>query len=166
MKTILLLSCLLIGGFLFAQNDVEESMDNLPIIENSSSVVTYKLRGVYQIKPSDCDGASFQSMRFPGGTDVYIKQLKEKLQQNVNWNSYVINGMFFIKLSMDKNGNVIGVEAGPKVANSDALLRDLKSAAQKVTGKWLPATCHHQPIESRAIVKLDFSSMTYDNSFN
>lgn len=166
MKSLLFSLSLLISCFSFAQNDVEEGMDNLPLLDNSSSAVIYNLRGVYQIKDNSCDAAKFQSLKYPGGTDAYIKALKEKLQQNVNWNTYVINGLFFVKLDINKDGTLAKIETGPKVANSEAFLKDLKDAAAKVNKTWIPAKCDGKPIDSKAIVKIDFSSMTYDNAFN
>ncbi|PZU87011.1 MAG: hypothetical protein DI529_07645 [Chryseobacterium sp.] len=58
------------------------------------------------------------------------------------------------------------VEAGPKVANSEPFLKDLKDAATKVNKTWIPAKCNENPVDSKAILKIDFSSMTYDNAFN
>lgn len=168
MKTILFGLSLFLGSFMFAQNnDVEEAMNiDIPMIDASASSVVYSVRGVYQIKDEACDPAKFQSLRFPGGTDAYLKELKEKLQQNVNWKTYVINGLFFIKLDINKDGVLSKVETGPKVANSEPFLKDLKDMAAKVTKTWIPAKCNGIPIDSKAIVKIDFSSMTYDNAFN
>jgi|GEM_PF-372138 len=169
MKSILFSLSLLIGSFSFAQanNDVEESMNiDIPMMDATASSVTYNVRGVYQIKDANCNPSDFKSLRFPGGTDAYIKALKEKLQQNVNWNTYTINGLFFVKMDITKDGVLSKVEAGPKVANSEPFLKDLKDAATKVNKTWIPAKCNGNPIDSKAILKIDFSSMTYDNAFN
>ena len=45
-------------------------------------------------------------------------------------------------------------------------LKDLKNAAMKANKKWIPAKCNGNPVDSKAILKIDFSSMTYDNAFN
>ena len=123
MKSLLFSLSLLASSFAFAQNnDVEESLNtDIPMVDATSSAVGYSVRGIYQIKDNTCDPANFKSVRYPGGSDAYIKELKEKLQQNVNWNSYVVNGLFFVKL-----------EAGPKVDKSEPFLNDLKEATKKV----------------------------------
>ncbi|OJX32847.1 MAG: hypothetical protein BGO86_12720 [Chryseobacterium sp. 36-9] len=157
---------MLISSLAFAQNDIEQEMDNLPLVDNTSSAVIYNIRGIYQIKDTSCDPSQFNSLRYPGGTDAYIKDLKEKLQQNVNWNTYAVNGLFFVKLDITKDGVLSKVEAGPKVPNSEPFLRDLKDAATKVNKTWIPAKCNGKPVDSKAILKIDFSSMTYDNAFN
>lgn len=141
-------------------------MDNLPLVDNTSSAVAYNVRGIYQIKDTSCNPSQFKSLRYPGGSDAYIKELKEKLQENVNWNTYVINGLFFVKLDINKDGVLSKVEAGPKVTNSEPFLKDLKDAATKVNKTWIPAKCNGNPVDSKAILKIDFSSMTYDNAFN
>lgn len=165
MKSILFSICLLAGSLVWAQ-DLEESMDNLPLIDNSSSAVTYNIRGVYQLKEASCSSANFESLKYPGGTNAYIKELKEKLAQNVNWSNYAVNGLFFVKLNINKNGVLSKLEAGPDVANSEPFLNDLKDAAKKVNKTWIPAKCSGKPIDSKAIIKIDFSSMTYDMAFN
>ena len=166
MKSLLFSLSLLISSLAFAQNDIEQEMDNLPLVDNTSSAVIYNIRGIYQIKDTSCDPSQFNSLRYPGGTDAYIKDLKEKLQQNVNWNTYAVNGLFFVKLDITKDGVLSKVEAGPKVPNSEPFLRDLKDAATKVNKTWIPAKCNGNPVDSKAILKIDFSSMTYDNAFN
>jgi len=169
MKSILFSLSLLLGSFVFAQsnNDVEESLNmDIPMNDASTSAVTYNVRGVYQIDDAICDRSIFKSLRYPGGSDAYLKDLKTNLQKNVNWSSYAVNGLFFIKLYINKDGVLSKVEAGPNVANSAPLLNDLKDAAAKVNKTWIPAKCNNVPIDSKAIVKIDFSSMTYDNAFN
>lgn len=168
MKSILLSLSLLLGSLSFAQNtDVEEMMNiDIPMNDASLSSVAYNIRGIYQIKDNNCDPAKFKSLKYPGGSDSYIKTLKEKLMENVNWKTYVINGLFFVKMDINKDGNLTKLEAGPKVANSDQFLNDLKDAAKKVNKTWTPAKCNGNPIDSQAMLKIDFSSMAYDNAFN
>jgi hypothetical protein len=166
MKTILFSLSLFISSFALAQNDVEEGMDNLPLIDNTTSSVGYSVRGIYQIKDTSCDPAKFKSLVYPGGSDAYVKELKEKLMQTTNWNTYVINGLFFVKLDVTKDGVLSKLEAGPKVANSEPFLNDLKEAVKKVNKTWTPAKCNGNPIDSQAMLKIDFSSMAYDNAFN
>lgn len=169
MKSLLLSISLLISSFALAQtnNDVEESMNiDIPMMDSSTSSVAYNVRGIYQIKDSSCDPAKFKSLRYPGGSDAYIKELKEKLMENVNWKTYVINGLFFVKMDINKDGIMSKLEAGPKVANSEPFLNDLKEAAKKVNKTWKPAKCNGNPIDSQAMLKIDFSSMAYDNAFN
>ncbi len=166
MRSLLFSLSLLVSSFALAQNDVEESMDNLPLIDNTTSAVGYSVRGIYQIKDNTCDSSKFKSLIYPGGSDAYIQELKEKLMENVNWKSYVVNGLFFVKMDVTKDGVLSNVEAGPKVANSEPFLNDLKDATKKVNKTWTPAKCNGTPIDSKAILKIDFSSMTYDNAFN
>lgn len=169
MKTLLLSLSILVSSFAFAQanNDVEEAMNiDIPMMDNSLSSVAYNVRGIYQIKDNSCDPAKFKSLRYPGGSEAYIKELKEKLMENVNWKTYVINGLFFVKMDITKAGVLSKLEAGPKVANSEPFLNDLKEAAKKVNKTWTPAKCNGNPIDSQAMLKIDFSSMAYDNAFN
>ena len=169
MKSILFSLSLLISSFAFAQtnNDVEDLMTNdIPMNDSSLSSVAYNVRGIYQIKDSTCDPAKFKTLKYPGGSEAYINDLKEKLMENVNWKTYVINGLFFVKLNVTKDGVLSKIEAGPKVANSEAFLNDLKEAAKKVNKTWTPAKCNGNPIDSQAMLKIDFSSMAYDNAFN
>jgi len=169
MKTLLLSLSILVSSLAFAQanNDVEEAMNiDIPMMDNSLSSVAYNVRGIYQIKDNSCDPAKFKSLKYPGGSDAYIKELKEKLMENVNWKTYVINGLFFVKMDITKDGVLSKLEAGPKVANSEPFLNDLKEAAKKVNKTWTPAKCNGNPIDSQAMLKIDFSSMAYDNAFN
>lgn len=168
MKSLLLSFSLLISSLAFAQNsDVEDMMNiDIPMNDASLSSVAYNVRGIYQLKDQTCAPANFKSLRYPGGADAYIKEIKEKLAQNVNWKTYVINGLFFVKMDITKDGVLSKLEAGPKVANSEPFLNDLKEAAKKVNKTWTPAKCNGNPIDSQAMLKIDFSSMAYDTSFN
>ncbi|KFC23745.1 hypothetical protein [Epilithonimonas lactis] len=168
MRSLLLSLSLIIGSFAFAQNnDVEDMMNiDIPMNDSSLSSVAYNVRGIYQLKDNACDPANFKSLRYPGGADAYIKEIKEKLAQNVNWKTYVINGLFFVKMDITKDGVLSKLEAGPKVTNSEPFLNDLKEAAKKVNKTWTPAKCSGNPIDSQAMLKIDFSSMAYDSSFN
>lgn len=168
MRSLLLSLSLVVGSFSFAQNnDVEDMMNiDIPMNDASLSSVAYNVRGIYQLKDTACDPANFKSLRYPGGADAYIKEIKEKLAQNVNWKTYVINGLFFVKMDITKDGVLSKLEAGPKVANSEPFLNDLKEAAKKVNKTWTPAKCNENPIDSQAMLKIDFSSMAYDTSFN
>ncbi|MCG2793838.1 MAG: hypothetical protein L6262_09880 [Weeksellaceae bacterium] len=168
MKSVLFLASFLVSSLAFAQNnDVEESLNiEIPMMDNSLSAVAYNVRGIYQIKDNSCDPSKFQTLKYPGGSEAYIKDLKEKLMENVNWKTYVINGLFFVKMDITKEGVLSKLEAGPKVENSEAFLEDLKDAVKKVNKTWTPAKCNGDPIPSKAIVKIDFSSMAYDNAFN
>ena len=168
MRSLLLSLSLVVGSFAFAQNnDVEDMMNiDIPMNDASLSSVAYNVRGIYQLKNNACDPANFKSLRYPGGADAYIKELKEKLAQNVNWKTYVINGLFFVKMDITKDGVLSKLEAGPKVANSEPFLNDLKEAAKKLNKTWTPAKCNGNPIDSQAMLKIDFSTMAYDTSFN
>lgn len=168
MKTILFSLSVFIGSLAFAQNnDVEDMMNvDIPMNDSSLSSVAYNVRGIYQIMDPACSAKNFQSLKYPGGAEAYIKELKTKMSENVNWKTYVINGFFFVKMDINKDGVLSKLEAGPKVANSEPFLNDLKEAAKKVNKTWTPAKCNGNPIDSQAMLKIDFSSMAYDNAFN
>jgi len=81
MRSLLLSLSLIVGSLAFAQNnDVEDMMNiDIPMNDASLSSVAYNVRGIYQLKDNACDPANFKSLRYPGGADAYIKELKEKL---------------------------------------------------------------------------------------
>jgi len=54
---------------------------DIPMMDSSVSSVAYNVRGIYQIKDNSCDPAKFKSLRYPGGSDAYIKELKTKLME-------------------------------------------------------------------------------------
>ena len=168
MRSLLFSLSLMISSLALAQNsDVEEGLNiDIPMMDSSLSSVAYNVRGIYQLPDSSCDPAQFKSLRYPGGSEAYIKELKAKLMENVNWKTYVINGLFFVKMDVNKDGILSKLEAGPKVANSEPFLNDLKEAAKKVNKTWTPAKCNGTPVDSQAMLKIDFSSMAYDNAFN
>lgn len=163
MKSIIIASFLLISSFSFAQADVEETMDSLPLIDNTTTSVGYNIRGVYQLKDNDCSVNNFVSLKFPGGTTAYTKELYKKLADGVNWGFYAVNGVFNITLSINKKGEVTDIDAGPKVTNSDPFFQELKDTVKKIKTKWIPAKCNGNPIDSKAVIKIDFTSITYDN---
>ena len=165
MKSILISLSIFASCLVWGQTDMEEGMDNMPLAENTAASVVYSIKGVFQLPEDNCSG-NFSSMIYPGGTDAYIRDLKVKFEENIAWNNYAVNGQFSIKLDIDKTGQLTNVDITPKVTNSELFFYDLKEAVKKVNKKWRPAMCNGNAVDSQAVIKIDFSSMTYENVFN
>lgn len=57
MKSLLFSLCLLTSALALAQVDIEEGMDNIPMIDNTSSAVVYNVRGIYQVSDNNCNAS-------------------------------------------------------------------------------------------------------------
>lgn len=157
-----------ISAFSFAQTDVEEQgQESFVSIDSSKNLMTYDLRGIYQLaekKCSNAEGHQFNSAKINLGEENFKQDLKKRINQYLNNDAYVANGPFYIDFLIDKDGKTTDIKVGPAIENSKYFYDDLKSAAKKVKTNWTPANCDGQAIPSTVRVKLLFDSLVIDNS--
>lgn len=159
----------MLSAFSFAQTDIEDQTPESTVsLDVARNIMTYEVRGVYQVADKACyaDAKNFRSANYLEGEAAFIEVLKKQINRNLNSDTYAADGDFYINLSIDKNGDVIQISIGPNIANTRYFYEDLKSAVEKIKGKWKPATCDGIAIDSQVKIKLLFDSMIVESSIN
>lgn len=164
MKKLLFVS-LFFSSFSFAQNDVEEmrNEDQLLLSENGRNSFRleikqpFTLNKVYTCKKSDFN-TQFVKAEFPGGEEVFVKQLKKYANAYLDRNSYSLNGTFYVSFDVDKDGKMRNIVVEPKVQNAEMFIVDLKFSLLRIKTPWKPATCAGTSVSSRVKLKLNFTT--------
>lgn len=103
-----------------------------------------------------------QKAEFPGGDEAFRKQFMEMLYAYVDTQSYSINGKVTFVINISPDGKMNRLDILPKIRNSEMFVDDVKYAMKKIKGKWKPAMKDNTPVDSKMIVKVNFSTHGYD----
>ncbi|WP_099765527.1 energy transducer TonB [Chryseobacterium sp. 52] len=104
-----------------------------------------------------------QKAEFPGGDDAFRKQFMDMLYAYVDTQSYAINGKVTFIINIAPDGKMNRLDMVPKIKNSEMFIDDVKYAMKKIKGKWKPAMKDTAPVDSKIIVKVNFSTNGYDH---
>lgn len=149
---------------LFHAQDVEEMQEGFFFSETSKNFFRVDIKKPFDYyKVSSCsDDAAFVRAQFPGGDAEFNRELFRYISAYVDREIYVVNGPFFLHVSINKDGKITNVDITPKVENSGMFIRDLKYAFGKIKKTWSPATCNGIPVDSRIRIKLNFNTESAD----
>lgn len=152
----------------FAQTDLEEqqSQDSFVSTDSSMGLMTFDVKGIYQLADKKCsinDGHNFLSVKYANGEADFNQNIRKRISQSLNKDAYAADGNFYIDLIVNTSGDVSAITVGPNIKNTRYFYDDLKSATKKVKGKWIPATCDGQAVDSKVRIKLLFDSTVIDN---
>lgn len=76
---------------------------------------------------------------------------------------YAIQGKVTFVFNIDSRGKISQIDVLPKFKNNEMFIDDMKYAAKKVKGKWTPAKKNGVPVDSKFVMKVNFSTNTYDH---
>ncbi|NML68731.1 hypothetical protein HHL23_02825 [Chryseobacterium sp. RP-3-3] len=120
------------------------------------------IKGFSQQAPQTEVTSYTQKAEFPGGDEAFRKQFMDMLHAYVDAQSYAINGKVTFVINIAPNGKMDRLDILPKIKNSEMFVDDVKYAMQKIKGKWKPAMKDNTPVDSKMIVKVNFSTHGYD----
>ncbi|MCT2564526.1 energy transducer TonB [Chryseobacterium herbae] len=104
-----------------------------------------------------------QKAEFPGGDEAFRKQFMDMLHAYVDAQSYAINGKVTFVINIAADGKMNRLDVLPKIKNSEMFIDDVKYAMKKIKGKWKPAMKENTPVDSKIMVKVNFSTNGYDH---
>lgn len=104
-----------------------------------------------------------QKAEFPGGDEAFRKQFMDMLHAYVDTQSYAINGKVIFVINIAPDGKMNRLDILPRIRNSEMFVDDVKYAMKKIKGKWKPAMKDTTPVDSKMIVKVNFSTNGYDH---
>lgn len=106
---------------------------------------------------------SSQNAEYPGGDEAFTKEFLQMIHAYVDLRKYAVNGKFVFVFDVNTNGKVDNLDVLPKVKNSEMFIDDMKFAIKKVKKKWKPAMKDGQPVVSKKIIKINFTSDHFDH---
>lgn len=104
-----------------------------------------------------------QNAAFPGGDDAFTKEFLQMIHSYIDLKKYAVNGMFIFVFDVNTSGKVENLDVLPKVKNSEMFIDDMQFAIKKVKKKWKPAMKDGQPVVSKKIIKINFTSDHFDH---
>ena len=101
--------------------------------------------------------------KFPGGEDAYRAELFEMINAYIDLRKYAVNGLFQFMFTIDVNGKIKNVQVYPQVKNSEMFIDDMQFAMKRVKTRWIPAKKNDVPIESKYVLKINFTTDHFDH---
>lgn len=150
--------------FLHAQ-EIEEMQEGYFFSESSKNFSRVDIKKPYDYyKVATCsDDSQFVRAKFDGGDAAFNRELFKYISAYVDKEIYVVNGTFFLNITIDENGKITEIDITPKVENSNMFLRDLRYAAEKIKKNWTPSKCNNIPVSSKIRIKMNFVTESTDS---
>ena len=104
-----------------------------------------------------------EKAKFPGGEEAFSAELHKMINGYIDLRQYAVNGTFYFTFIIDEKGKIKNLNIIPKVKNSDMFIEDMMFAMKKIKKRWNPALQNGQPVESKYILSINFTSDHYDH---
>lgn len=106
---------------------------------------------------------NYQKAEFPGGDEAFRKEFMNMVYAYIDIALYAIQGQVTFVFNIDTKGKISNIDVLPKFKNNEMFIDDMKYAAKKVKGKWAPATKNSIPVDSKFVMKVNFTNNVYDH---
>lgn len=106
---------------------------------------------------------NYQKAEFPGGDEAFRKEFMDMVHAYIDMALYAVQGNITFIFNIDPKGKISNIDVLPKFKNNEMFIDDMKYAAKKVKGKWKPALQNGIPVDSKLVIKVNFSHNTYDH---
>lgn len=103
-----------------------------------------------------------EKAEFPGGDDAFTKEFLKMIHGYIDLRKYAVNGQFTFLFDVTTDGKVDNLKVLPKVKDSELFIDDMNFAIKRVKKKWKPAMRDGQPIVSKKVIKINFTSDHFD----
>ena len=104
-----------------------------------------------------------EKAKFPGGDEAFRAEFHKMVNGYIDLRQYFVNGIFYFTFNIDVNGKIKNLDIVPKVKNSDMFIEDMMFAMKKIKTKWKPALQNNQPVESKYILSVNFTTDHFDH---
>lgn len=159
-----LLFLMIFASVFFHAQEIEDLQEGFFFSETSKNFFRVDIKKPFDYyKVTSCDeNSKFVRAQFEGGDAAFNRELFRYISAYIDKEVYVVNGTFFLRLSIDKEGKMTNLDVTPKVKNSEMFLRDLKFAVRKIKKTWTPSKCNAIPVDSKIRIKLNFVTESAD----
>jgi hypothetical protein len=104
-----------------------------------------------------------EKAEFPGGDDAFKAEFHKMVNGYIDMKQYAANGLFHFIFDIDVNGKIKNLQISPKVQNSEMFIDDMMFAVKRIKKKWKPASRNGQPVESKYVLNVTFTSDHFDH---
>ncbi|MCW3160853.1 energy transducer TonB [Chryseobacterium oryctis] len=104
-----------------------------------------------------------RNAEFPGGDDAFTKEFLRMVHAYIDLRKYAVNGQFVFVFDVNTDGKIGNLDVLPKVKNSEMFIEDMDFAIRKVKKKWKPAIKDGNPVISKKVIKINFTSDHFDH---
>ncbi|PJJ64695.1 energy transducer TonB [Chryseobacterium geocarposphaerae] len=104
-----------------------------------------------------------QTAEFPGGDSAFANEFLKMVHAYIDLQKYAVNGKFVFVFDVNPDGKIGNLDVLPKVKNSEMFIEDMEFAIKKVKKKWKPAIKDGQPVISKKIIKINFTTDHFDH---
>ncbi|GAA4163685.1 hypothetical protein GCM10022217_33060 [Chryseobacterium ginsenosidimutans] len=105
---------------------------------------------------------NYQKAEFPGGDKAFQKEFMNMVHAYIDIALYAIQGKVTFIFNIDTKGKINRIDVLPKFKDNEMFIDDMKYAVKKVKGKWSPAIQNGVPVDSKFVMKVNFSHDVYD----
>ncbi|MCS3867651.1 hypothetical protein J3D55_000567 [Chryseobacterium ginsenosidimutans] len=105
---------------------------------------------------------NYHKAEFPGGNEAFQKEFMNMVHAYIDIALYAIQGKVTFIFNIDTKGKIDRIDVLPKFKDNEMFIDDIKYAAKKVKGKWSPATQNGVAVDSKFVMKVNFSHDVYD----
>jgi hypothetical protein len=105
---------------------------------------------------------NYKKAEFPGGDEAFQTEFMNMVHAYVDTALYAIQGKVTFIFNIDAKGKINKIDVLPKFKNNEMFIDDMNYAVKKVKGKWKPAMQNGVPVDSKFIMKVNFSHDVYD----
>jgi hypothetical protein len=106
--------------------------------------------------------ANYHKPEFPGGNEAFQKEFMNMVHAYIDIALYAIQGKVTFIFNIDTKGKIDRIDVLPKFKDNEMFIDDMKYAVKKVKGKWSPATQNGVAVDSKFVMKVNFSHDVYD----
>jgi hypothetical protein len=106
--------------------------------------------------------SNYQKAEFPGGDKAFQKEFMNMVHAYIDIALYAIQGKVTFIFNIDTKGKIDRIDVLPKFKDNEMFIDDMKYAVKKVKGKWSPATQNGVAVDSKFVMKVNFSHDVYD----
>ncbi|TXF75901.1 energy transducer TonB [Chryseobacterium sp.] len=104
-----------------------------------------------------------EKAEFPGGDEAFKAEFHKMVNGYIDMKQYAANGLFHFIFDIDVNGKIKNLQILPKVQNSEMFIEDMMFAVKRIKKKWKPASRNGQPVESKYVLNVTFTSDHFDH---
>lgn len=160
MRNLLIIILALFSVLLFAQQDLEQSRDDLVFEESGRALLFVNVRQPFaHFSSGDCAaGENFVPAKYALGDEVYKRELERYILGYIDRERYQLQGSFYLTLTLDASGQIKEMFLGPNVQNSRYFFDDLRFVVRRIKDRWIPAKCGSTNTESRIRIQMNFNS--------
>ncbi len=105
---------------------------------------------------------NYQKAEFPGGDEAFRKEFMNMVYSYIDFALYALEGKVTFVFNIDSKGKINKIDVLPKFKNNEMFIDDIKYATKKVKGKWKPAMKNGVAVDSKFVMKVNFSNDVYD----